>query len=56
MLIPTKVGINSLMITIKRNAMLKAYSEYKSVADNNAKKESLSQRYEENYTKQIIMV
>ena len=49
MLIPTKVGINSLMITIKRNAMLKAYSEYKSVADNNAKKESLSQRYEENY-------
>lgn len=50
MLIPTKVGINNLMITIKRNAVLKAYNEYKmSNTEDSAKKESISQRYEESY-------
>ena len=50
MLIPTRVGINNLMITIKRNALLKAYGEYKAFkGDNLDKKESLENRYEEAY-------
>lgn len=49
MLIPTRVGINNLMITIKRNAVIKTYNEYKLNQDNNDKKESLLQKYEESY-------
>lgn len=50
MLIPTRVGINNLMITIKRNAVLKTYSEYKLLKnEDEQKREAISQRYEENY-------
>ena len=50
MLIPTRVGMNNLMITIKRNALLKAYSEYVLNKESHSiKKESISQKYEESY-------
>jgi len=47
-LIPTKIGINGLMISIKRNSLIKAYEAYNSeqVAE---KKELLAQKYEDAY-------
>lgn len=51
MLIPTKVGFNSIMINIKRNALIKNYSLYKSASENEdiTKKEVYSQKYEDSY-------
>ena len=51
MLIPTKVGFNNVMITFKRNALLKVYNEYKTEQniEESSKKEALEQRYEESY-------
>ena len=49
MLIPTKIGINGMLITMKRNSMLKAYENYmKDTEDYN--KEELEKKYEETYT------
>lgn len=49
MLIPTKIGINGMLITIKRNNLLKAYENYiKDTEDYN--KEELEKKYEESYT------
>ena len=49
MLIPTKIGINGMLITIKRNSLLKAYENYsKDTEDYN--KEELEKKYEEAYT------
>ena len=47
-LIPTRIGINSVMISIKRSSLLKAYSNYQNPkeADN---KEVLAQKYEDSY-------
>jgi len=47
-LIPTRIGINGIMISIKRNSLIKAYQGYTSeqVAD---KKELLAQKYEDAY-------
>lgn len=52
LLIPTKIGLNGMLITLKRNAVLKAYENYKEIADsdNNPKKEAALNRYEESYT------
>ena len=43
MLIPTKVGFNNVMITFKRNALLKVYNEYKTEQniEESSKKEAL---------------
>lgn len=51
LLIPTKIGLNGVMISIKRNSVLKSYEAYKEAEKNGAvdKKEALSQRYEESY-------
>ena len=49
LLIPTKVGLNSMMISIKRNAVLKAYENYKAVKEDSRKEESAFNRYEESY-------
>ena len=51
LLIPTKIGLNGVMITIKRNSTLKSYEAYKEAEASGAvdKKESLLQRYEESY-------
>jgi len=51
LLIPTKIGLNGVMISIKRNSALKSYEAYKEAEKNGAvdKKEALAQRYEESY-------
>lgn len=49
MLIPTKIGINGMLITIKRNSLIKAYENYmKDTEDYN--KEELEKKYDEAYT------
>lgn len=51
LLIPTKIGFNSMLITIKRNSVLKAYETYKATdKENHTKEESALGRYEESYT------
>lgn len=52
LLIPTKIGINGMMINIKRSATVKAYEQLKA-AENSSdveKKEQLKNRYEESYS------
>ena len=51
LLVPTKVGINGMLISMKRNNVLKNYEAYKineEISDS-AKKENLSRKYEESY-------
>lgn len=52
MLIPTKVSINGMMISIKRNNLIKSYSNYEfAVEENNIeRKDSLYKKYEEAYS------
>lgn len=52
MLIPTRVSINNMMISIKRNNLIKAYSNYISAVeeDNIEKKEELLKKYEDVYS------
>lgn len=49
LLTPTKTGINNLLISIKRTAVLKSYSQANECKDDN-KKESLNQKFEEAYS------
>ena len=51
MLIPTKIGINGFLISIKRTNILKAYEEVKKNADieDEDKKEMLDKKYEDMY-------
>ena len=48
LLIPTKVGINGMLISIKRNSLLKAYENF-ALSSNleEEKKEALSKKYED---------
>lgn len=48
MLIPTKVGINGILISIKRNNLIKAFESYNT--DNNYKKDELEKKYDASYT------
>lgn len=49
MLIPTQIGINGMLITMKRNSLLKAYENYiKTTEDTN--KQALEEKYEDTYT------
>lgn len=49
MLIPTKIGINGMLISMKRNSLIKAYENYvKDTEDYN--KEELEKKYDEAYT------
>ena len=50
LLIPTKLGLNGIMITIKRNSLLKAYEAYQKTKDDESKKDNLSKKYEDAYT------
>ena len=45
LLIPTKIGINGMLISAKRNSILKAFEHFNSVED----KESYEKKYEEAY-------
>lgn len=51
LLVPTKVSINNIMITIKRNSLIKNYYAYKMAneKDETKKKESLSKKFEDSY-------
>lgn len=51
-LMPTKVGINGLLISIKRNNVLKAYEAYteNKTMEDTPKKEQFMQKYEETYS------
>lgn len=47
LLIPTKIGINSMLISIKRNNAIKAYNEFNFAEDNKKEnKETLEKKYE----------
>lgn len=52
MLIPTKLSLNSMMISIKRNNLIKAYTNYSLAVEENEidKKEVLLKKYEELYS------
>ncbi len=50
LLIPTKLGINGLMISIKRSSLVKAFEAFKNETKDEAKKENLSKKYEDAYT------
>ena len=47
MLIPTKVGINGMLISMKRNSMLKTYENYLEAEPE--EKDILEKKYEESY-------
>lgn len=46
-LIPTRIGLNGVMITLKRNSLTKSYNNYKTA--DKEKEEALRQKYEDNY-------
>lgn len=52
LLIPTKIGINGMLISIKRNAVLKAFENYEEVLneENTKKKDEISDKYEEAFS------
>lgn len=52
MLIPTKIGINSVIISVKRNNVLKNYETFSKVSNQSdeTKKETLEKKYEETYS------
>ena len=51
LLIPTKIGINGMLISVKRNALLKAYESYISDTEGaEDKKDILLKKYEDAYT------
>jgi len=52
MLVPTKIGINGMIISMKRNNILKSYEAFKEVANekDESKKELLEKKYEECYS------
>ena len=52
MLVPTKVGINSMMISIKRNSLIKAYYNYIETVDQDdiERKDQMLKKYEDTYS------
>ena len=51
MLIPTKIGINGMLISMKRNNVIKAYENYESASqEREDKKAILSKKYEDAYS------
>ncbi len=52
MMIPTKVSINSMMISMKRNNLIKVYLNYILAVEENDidKKEMLLKKYEDSYS------
>ncbi len=51
LLIPTKIGINGMLISIKRNNAIKAYETYVNAEDTNdqAKQEAANKKFEDTY-------
>ncbi len=52
LLMPTKIGINGMMINIKRSSAIKYYDQFREneASADVSKKEQLRNRYEESYT------
>lgn len=52
LLTPTKIGINGMMINLKRSSLIKYFEQYKNAEKLNdvSKKEQFQNRYEESYT------
>ena len=50
LLIPTKIGINGLMISIKRTSLLKSFEAYQNETKDETKKDNLAKKYEDAYT------
>ena len=52
MLIPTKIGINGMLISIKRNNLIKSYEAFiESINEENSdRKEAISQKYEDTFS------
>ena len=49
LIVPTRLGLNSMMISIKRNSLLKAYVSYMGAQDEE-KKELAAKKYEDAYS------
>lgn len=51
LLTPTKIGINGMLISIKRNNVIKAYENYINVdEENSSKKEEIEKKYEDTFS------
>lgn len=50
LLIPTKIGINGMLISIKRNNVLKMYDAYVDSQQNSTQTEEIEKKYEEVYS------
>lgn len=52
MLIPTKIGLNGMLISLKRNAVVKAYHAYQALSDSDSadKKKAVTDKYESAYS------
>ena len=55
LLVPTRIGLNSMVISIKRNSLLKAYMSYIGAQDEN-KKELAAKKYEDAYSLYLEMI
>lgn len=55
LLVPTRIGLNSMVISIKRNSLLKAYMSYIGAQDE-SKKELASKKYEDAYSLYLEMI
>ena len=49
-LIPTKIGINGMIISMKRNNVLKSFETYEMLEKNDSKRELIEKKYEEAYS------
>ncbi len=50
LLIPTKIGINGMLISVKRNALLKAYETTIEKQDDAGKKDTIQKKYEDAFS------
>ena len=50
LLIPTKIGINGMLISVKRTSMIKAYDRFIDEEIEDDEKEEFEKKYEEAYT------
>lgn len=50
MLIPTKIGINSMLISMKRNSLLKSYENFQKENNENYDMEEIEKKFENTYT------
>ena len=55
LLTPTKIGINGMLISIKRNNVLKAYENYMQSLDEEAsQKNDIEKKYEDSFSFKLV--